>query len=46
MAPHLRGVLFGPSPNWGQGNTKFLLEIDRDSETKNRRQLVLENITN
>jgi len=46
MAPHPRGVLFGPVKDWGQGSTKLLLESDGEGDLKVRRQLTLENVTN
>jgi len=46
MALHPQGVLFGPVKNWGQGSMKLVLEIDRDGETKTRRQVVLKNVAN
>jgi len=46
MAPHLRGVLFGPVKDWSQGSTKLLLESDGEGELKVRCQLTLENVTN
>ena len=46
MAPHPRGVLFGPVKDWGQGSTKLLLEHDGDGDLKARCQLTLENVTN
>ena len=46
MAPHPKGVLFGPVKDWGQGSTKLLLESDGEGDLKVRRQLTLENVTN
>ena len=46
MAPHPRGVLFGPVKDWGQGSTKLLLESDGEGDLKVRRQLTLKNVTN
>jgi len=46
MAPHPRGVLFGPVKDWGQGSTKLLLESDGEGDLKVRHQLTLENVTN
>jgi len=46
MAPHFRGVLFGPVKDWGQSSIKQLLESDGEGDFKVRRQLTLENITN
>jgi len=46
MAPHPRGVLFGPVKDWGQSSTKLLLESDGEGDLKVRRQLTLENVTN
>jgi len=46
MAPHSKGVLFGPVKDWGQGSTKLLLESDGEGDLRARRQLTLENVTN
>jgi len=46
MAPHPRGVLFGPVKDWGQGSTKLLLKSDGEGDLKVRLQLTLENVTN
>jgi len=46
MAPHARGVLFGPVKDWGQGSTKLLLESDGEGDLKVTRELTLENVTN
>jgi len=46
MAPHTRGVLFGPVKDCGQGSTKLLRESDGEGDLKVRRKLSLENVTN
>jgi len=46
IAPHARGVLFGPVKDWGQGSTKLLLESDGEGDLKVRRELTLKNVTN
>ena len=44
MPPLNKGVLFGPIRNWGNGESKVLLEFDREGGEKKRRQFVLEDV--
>ena len=46
MAPLNNGVLFSPIRNWGNGESKILLEFDGEGEAKKRRQFVLEDAAN
>ena len=44
MSPLKKGVLFGPIRNWGNGESKILLEFDGEGGVKKRRQYVLEDV--
>ena len=44
MAALNKGILFSPIRNWGNRESKILLEYNAEGEVKKRRQFVLKDV--